>query len=209
MLYYAFLRLNKQFKIKSELLQLVLARYPKEDPYYKTTETTLQQLQGQYSDFVNNSSQRNPGSFIARYVRSSQLPVVDHALPLEKQLAYLKVHALDNVDFTDDSLIHSNVFTNKTIEYLTYYRNPQLPKELLEKEFNTAIDTILNKARVSQAVYKHIIESLIDGFKKFGFEECIEYILDNYVIKDDLCLDESSGSSIQKMIDQKKCCQSA
>lgn len=33
------------------------------------------------------------------------------------------------------TFIFSDCFTNKTIEYLTYYRNPQLPKELLEKEF--------------------------------------------------------------------------
>ncbi|MBI3194732.1 MAG: TlpA family protein disulfide reductase [Ignavibacteriae bacterium] len=85
-----------------------------------------------------------------------------------------------------------------------YYRNPQLPKEILEKEFNVAVDTILNKAKVNQVVYRHLTKYLIDGFKKFGFEKCINYILDNYVIKDDLCLDEQSGSSIQRMIEQKK-----
>ena len=55
--------------------------------------------------------------------------------PFEEQITYLKSHALDNVNFYDDGLIYSDAFTNKTIEYLTYYRNPQLPLELLEKEF--------------------------------------------------------------------------
>jgi len=53
-------------------------------------------------------------------------------------------------------------------------------------------------------VYQHLTRYLIDGFKKFGFEECINYILDNYVVKDDLCLDEKAGSSISMMIEQKK-----
>lgn len=202
--YYSFLKLNRQYKSKSELLQLVLARYPADDPYYNLTQSTAIRLQFEYSDFVNNISQQNPNSFIARYIKSSQLPIFDLTLPLDKQLVYLKSHALDYVDFNDDDLINSDVFSNKSIEYLTYYRNPQLPKELLEKEFMSAIDTILNKAKINTLVYQHIAEYLIDGFKQFGFEKCISYIIENYVIKDNLCLDESKESSIKKMIEQKK-----
>ncbi len=203
-LYHSFLRLNKQYRAKTDLLQLVLARYPKDDSYYKTTQTTIAQLQKEYSYFVNNVSQRKPASFVARYIRSSQLPVMDFNLPPEKQLAWLKAHALDNVDFSDNELVYSDLFTNKTIEYLTYYRNPQLLKELLEKEFMVAVDTILGKARLNQLVYQHVTEYLIDGFRNFGFEECIDYILENYVLKDDLCLDERPGSSLERIIKQKK-----
>lgn len=202
--YYSFQKLNKQYKTKSELLQLVLARYPHDDPYYTTTQTTATGLQREYLDFVSSASTGKPMSFVARYIRSAQLPIVDFNVPLDKQLAYLKAHALDHVDFSDDGLIYSDLFTNKSIEYLTYNKNPQLPKEVLEKAFMVAVDTILNKAKVNRIVYKHVTEYLIDGFKKFGFEQCISYILDNYVIKDDLCLDEGSGSTVQRMIDQKK-----
>ena len=104
----------------------------------------------------------------------------------------------------DAELIYSDAFTNKTIEYLTYYRNPQLPKEFLEKEFMKAVDTLLNKAKVNQFVYQHITEYLIDGFKKFGFDKIIDYIVENYVIEDDLCLDEETENSIQRRIDQSK-----
>jgi hypothetical protein len=63
---------------------------------------------------------------VGRYILSSRLPIVDINLPLETQLAFLKAHALDHVDCRNDGLIYSDVFTNMTIEYLTYYRNPQL-----------------------------------------------------------------------------------
>ncbi|HLF14152.1 MAG TPA: thioredoxin family protein [Bacteroidota bacterium] len=203
-LYYTFVTLNKQYKAKSELLQLVLARYPGDDPYYRTTKSTLSKLQSEYSGFVNTTSRARPASFIARYVRAAQSPVVDGRLPPEKQLERLKANGLDHVDFSDEGLIRSDVFTSKSIEYLMYYRNPQLPKELLEKEFMTAVDSILVRARVNQAVYQHVTQYLIEGFRNFGFEKCIDYILANYVIKDDLCLDEGSGSAVAKMVDQKK-----
>jgi peroxiredoxin len=151
---------------------------------------------------VNVTSQSEPLSFIARYIRSSQLPAVDISIPAEKKLDYLKANALDMVNFNDAELISSDCFTSKTIEYLTYFRNPQFPKELLEKEFMSAVDTILSKAKVNVLVYQHITEYLIDGFRQFGFDLVIDYILENYVIKDDLCLDEELESSIDRRIMQ-------
>jgi hypothetical protein len=57
--YYAFLKLNKQYKSKSDLLQLMLARYPKNDDYYTTSQNKLTQLQKEYLDFVNIVPQKN------------------------------------------------------------------------------------------------------------------------------------------------------
>ena len=203
-IYFNFIKLNKQYKVKADLLQLILAKYPKDDDYYIYTKNKLTGLQKEYLNFVNVTSQKDPKSFIARYIKSVQLPVIEMSLPMEKQLAYLKTSTLDNVDFNDDDLINSDAFTSKSIEYLTLFRNPQLPKELLEKEFMSAVDTILNKAKVNQLVYKHVTEYFIDGFKKFGFDEVIDYIVDNYVIKDDICLDEKLKNSIQRRMDQSR-----
>lgn len=203
-IYYDFVKLNKTYKTKAELLQLILARYPKEDDYYQTTKEKLIQVQEDYLNFINITAQVNPNSFVARYVRSAQLPVFDIEIPFDKQLEFLKIHSLDNVNFYDDGLIYSDAFTNKSIEYLTYYRNPQLPMGLLEKEFEAAIDTILNKAKVNEIVYKHIVEYLLDGFKKFGFDNVINYIVENYVIKDDLCLDEKLEKTLERRIQQSR-----
>jgi peroxiredoxin len=199
-LYYEFIRLNKDYKTKSELLQFVLSRYPEQDDYYKTTMDKLISLQEDYLYFVNVTSQENPNSFIARYVRSAQLPVTDTAIQFDQQLNYLKTNALNNINFYDETLIYSDAFTNKTIEYLTYFRNPQFPLELLEKEFMAAIDSILSKANVNKIVYKHIVEYLLDGFRKFGFDNVINYIVENYVIKDDICLDEKLETALERRI---------
>jgi len=203
-LYYSFVKLNKAYKTKTDLLQLLLIRYPKDDSFYQSVEEKIAQLQKEYFAFVTNESQKEPNSFIAKYIRASSLPAINFNLSPEEQLPFLRAHALDNVDFDDAELIFSDAFTNKTIEYLTYFRNPQLPKELLEKEFMKAIDSVVSRAKVNTIVYQHIVEYLLDGFKKFGFEKVLDYIVDNYVIKDDLCLDEKLGNTIQRRIDQNK-----
>ncbi|MEE9429483.1 MAG: TlpA disulfide reductase family protein [Melioribacteraceae bacterium] len=203
-LYYEFIRLNKLYKKKTELLNIILLHYPSDDEYYKVTQNKLEQIQNEYHKFIQKTSQANPKSFIARYIKSAQLPIVHNSIPIEGQITFLKKHSLDNVNFDDAELISSDMFTNKSIEYLTYYRNQQLPKELLEKEFMKAVDTLLNKAKMNQLVYQYITEYLIDGFKKFGFDKIIDYIVENYVIEDDLCLDEQTENSIQRRIDQAK-----
>ena len=202
--YYKFVNLNRDYKAKSELLQLILARYPRDDDYYQTTVEKVEQIQKEYAAFIDSVVSLSSNSFVARYVQSSQLPLVDYTLPVEEQIAYLKSHALDNVDFDDAELIYSDCFTNKSIEYLTYYQNPQLPKELLEKEFQKAVDTLLTKASVNILVYEQIADYLVDGFKQFGFDNIVDYIIENYVVKDDLCLDEQTENSIENRINQSK-----
>ncbi len=203
-LYFRLLKLNRDFKIKSELLQLILTNYPRDDEYYSFTRNTLLKLRKEYLDFVNSESQKDKGSFIARYIKSSQLPVIDMNLPPGLQLELLKKHALDKVDFNDYDLIYSDVFTNKAIEYLTYYRNPNLSKGELEKEFIKAIDTLLVKARADLLVYQHIVDYLVNGFRQFGFDLIIDYIVENYVVRDDLCLNEMLENAIAKRIEQAK-----
>ena len=203
-LFHSFLKLNSEYKTKTELLQLILARFPKDDQYYNDTQKRVTELQEQYQNFISLTSEDNSKTFVDRYIRTAQLPIIPQTIDVNNQIDFLKSHSLNNVDFEDAGLIYSDAFTNKTIEYLTYFRNPQLPKELLEKEFMKAVDTLLNKAKVNQLVYQHITEYLIDGFKKFGFDKIIDYIIENYVIEDDLCLDEETENSIQRRIDQSK-----
>jgi peroxiredoxin len=203
-LYYEFINLNKAYKTKTELLLQLLARYPADDEYYNQSKQKLKKLQTLYMQFVNETSQTKPNSFIANYINSCRLPVVDTLFQPEEQLSYLKAHSLDNIDFSNTSLIYSDVFTSRTIEYLSYYRRPDLPLELLEKEFETAVDSILNKAKVNQIVYQQVVEYMISGFKKFDFDKVLDYIVENYVIKDDICLDVKTEGLIKRRIDQAK-----
>lgn len=58
-IYFSFIQLNIEYKTKTELLHLILARYPKEDEYYQTTKEKLIQIQKEYLNFVNAASQVN------------------------------------------------------------------------------------------------------------------------------------------------------
>ncbi|MCE1188440.1 MAG: AhpC/TSA family protein [Ignavibacteria bacterium] len=200
--FYQFIRLNRQYKTKSELLSLMLARYPSDDEFYTEIKQRMLRLNDDYKRFIVSVAPTGTTSFIARYIRSAQLPVIP--VSEEKQLTWLRMHALDMVDFSDAGLVRSDAFANKAIEYLMYYRNPQLPKEQLENEFRIAIDTLVRKARINGVVYSHLVDYLIDGFKKFGFEKVIDYIVENYVVKDNVCLSGESEKMLNQRIEQAK-----
>ncbi|MCK6615960.1 MAG: peroxiredoxin family protein, partial [Ignavibacteriaceae bacterium] len=202
--YHRFIRKNKEFKTKTDILNYVLVKYPEKDEYFLRTLAETDKLQQEYQQFIQEAETALPNALITRYIRSAQLPRTDYTLPIDQQLQFLKSHLLDNIDFQDYQLIYTDVYANKSIEYLMLYSNPQLPKELLEKEYMKAVDSILNRARKSEIVYKHIVEYLIDGFRKFGFDLIIDYIVTNYVIADDICLDAKLETSIERRINQSK-----
>jgi len=203
-LYYDFINLNKQYNIKTGQLQAVLSKYSGGDDHSISVRNRFNQLQEQYFRFVNITSQKNIKSFVARYIKTVQLPAFDVNLSVQEQVAYQKSHFLDNIDFDDDDLLYSDAFNIKTVKYIALFINPKLSKKILTNEYVSVVDTILNKAKVNQLVYQYITECLIDKFKELGFSEVIDYIVDHYVIKDDLCLDEKLPNSIQQRIDQSK-----
>lgn len=202
--YHRFIRINKEFKTKTDILNYVLVKYPEKDEYFLRTLAETDKLQKEYEQFIMEAESTIPNALITRYIHSAQLPQTDYTLPIDQQLQFLKSHLLDNIDFQDYQLIYTDVYANKSIEYLMLYSNPQLPKELLEKEFMKAVDSLLSRARKSEIVYKHIVEYLIDGFRKFGFDLIIDYIVTNYVIADDICLDAKLETSIERRINQSK-----
>ena len=203
-LYYEYINFNKDYKIKTGQLMVILDKYSKDDNYSVSARNKLNQLREQYYKFVNITSQKNINSFVARYIKLVQLPAVDVNLSVKDQVAYQKTHFLDNIDFDDDDLLYSDAFTIKSVKYITLFRNRKLSKEVLTKDLISAVDTILNKAKVNQLVYQDITECLINKLREFGLSEIIDYVVDHYVIRDDLCFDEKLPGSIQQRIDQSK-----
>src|ERR1035441_4089381 len=66
-LYYEYINFNKDYKIKTGQLMVILDKYSKDDNYSVSARNKLNQLQEQYYKFVNITSQKNINSFVARY----------------------------------------------------------------------------------------------------------------------------------------------
>jgi len=201
--YYKFLNLTSEYKTRQKILQEAITNYSAGDENLTHTKEEFDKVYKKYWTFVNDIP-ADDKSFIYRYISSAHEPEIKPGLDANSKLQYLKSHFWDNVNFNDPDLLNSDLFANKTVEYLGYFGNSNLTKDLLAKEYQKAVDTILDKAKVNVFVYQPMTSYLINGFKKLKFNEVIDYIVDNFVVTDDLCLDSQTENFIQMRINQSK-----
>jgi len=203
-IYYKYLALNSRYKTEKEKLQKAIAKYPTNNQHLIIIKKDFAFIQKKYLSFFKKFSFLKNNSLISHYIISVQEPQIKSGLNVKTKRQYLEEHFWDNVDFKDAELLNSDLFINKTIEYLKLLGEFHPTKSILEKKYKNAVDIILNKAKVNGRVYKHFTEYLIKGFKKLQFNNVIDYIVDNFIIRDDLCLDSNTEKFIQIRINQSK-----
>lgn len=125
------------------------------------------------------------------------------AAGLLQHVNFLKIHFFDNIDFNDTSLLNSNLFSNKTIQYLSLYQNNRLDKDHLQVEYIKAVSIIMEKAKNSPEVYAYVMDYLINGFSSYGFEKVLTFIADNIDLEDQ-CIDEEKKALLEKKVDSHK-----
>jgi len=62
----------------------------------------------------------------------------------------------------------------------------------------------LEKAKTNELVYEQMSEYLLKGFNKLGFTDVMDYIINNFVVADNLCLDSESNTNLQMRINQAR-----
>lgn len=201
-IYYKYLKLTSEYESGKKKLQKASLKFPEDDERIKELKEKFAVTSGKYWSFINKFSKPEDDSFIARYIRSAAVPKMKAGMAIKDKRKYLKEHFWDNVDFNSAVLLNSDIYTKKTVQYLNYFTSSKLNKDLQEKEYENAASIILNKAKVNQRIYKRMTEYLIKGFGKMGLRNVIDYIVDNFVIKDDLCLDSKIENFIQMRINQ-------
>ncbi len=199
-LYYEFLKKDRQYQRKLELISPLVTNYPKDDKFYLDVKKQYTLIQNDRDAFVSALIAKNPQSYAAKIFKIKKTPFIDSELNEYDKMEYLKKHFWDNVDFNDTALFHSNVFTSKVLSFLMLYNNRNYPPHIQEEAFINAVDVILPKARVNKKAYEFIMNFMMSGFENFKFERVLEHISKNYKIETN-CENEERKSTLQKRLD--------
>ncbi len=202
--YFKYLILVAKYNFAQKKLQKAISKDLIKDNNLSIVQNDFSNSYKEYWGFINKHSKSNDKNLISLYINSIHLPQVNDNSTLQAAQKFIKKHFWDNVDFSNALLLQSDLYANKTIEYLNYINNLNSKKVLLEKEYKSAVDTILNKAKGNLRIYKRMAQYLITGFKKLGLGNVIDYLVDNFVVRDDLCLDSITDSLVQMRIKQSK-----
>ena len=202
-LFYDYIKRQSLTQYKLELLQPVVTYYPGNTDFYAEAEDEFMAVQENMQQFIDSVEQAMPGSYALKIMKSEQEPLRDPELSAFEQKIYMQQHFFDHVDFSDTSLMRSDVFSTKLIGYLGLYQNSNFTKDQLENAFIRAVDTILLKTRVNRDVYEFAIEYLIGGFNQYNFNKVLDYIAENSEF-DESCDYEEEKSELEKRIETMK-----
>lgn len=178
-LWFTFLRLQAEQRLKLRALFPLLNIYEKDDAFYKLAAEEILSVQKSFNDTVLLMSRKNPDLLASSLASFNREPVYNPFAPVEIN-DFMKEHYLDPVDFNDPRLIRTNAFQKKIVSYLSFYRTDGDRMEQ-EKAFSYAVDKIMAEARYNQEVHDFVLNYLIDGFEKFQMESVLVHIADNHL----------------------------
>lgn len=157
-------------EIKKE--QIFRSYIPKGDSaMLRTSVQNEKKLLSKKRGYLNNLMNENPQLFFSKVAMS-----MVNTAGFESK-ANQKKHFFDAVDFSDASLIRSNVYPAVIMDYLQKYT------DYSEAGFNIAIDTILSKAKINTAVYEFCLNYLLELFNRVGPDVVFDYLINKYVLE--------------------------
>lgn len=180
-IYYAFLKEYEQYEYRKHQVYPLLNNYPENTHFYDQVISEFHKIQQDQSELIEKIYTNHLNTYAARLIGMHRMPFLDGTLTEMERVIYMREHFFDQLDFTDTLLINSNIYTQKIVNYLSLYRNPNLVQSDQEDLFIEAVDNILSKPNMDPKIFEFVLEYLIDGFEKFMFEKVLNHIAENYL----------------------------
>ncbi len=170
-------------------------------PAYQAAKAEQDQLAAERRDFLDKLFKEHPNNYFTSFKKAGQNPVLRTDLTLpdgspdnEAQVRQYRLEFWDNVDFSDTSLLHTPVITNKLERYLTQLTNKNAndiiasADHLMERVANNPFyyQFFTNKITLmyepgnttlmdGEAVYAHMIRTYITKEKAFWADSMTVY----------------------------------
>lgn len=200
LIWYDYLYLKGLNQYKLEVIETILLNYPPDDEYYTSSQEKYKQIQNLILNRSEELAQNNPMTLASKFIIVDKPNYAPSEFNDFEKQEYLIKHHFDDTDFTDTLLLRSNILTSKIVKYLSLYQKPGLNQQQLEDRLIIAVDSILEKAIVSQMVYESVVEFLLKGFEVIGFERGMEHIAEQNQLSE-LCVNTERKTELENRIE--------
>lgn len=177
------------FIAKEKILKEELQLLEKEVDYYwarkDTSNATMKanefnQLQMDRESFITQTVNSSGDTYAANMIKMYSEPIRDGYLSAEQRDDDYKTNYFNGLDFTDESLINSMVYSDKVFHYLVICNDKGFTQEQRETEYEKAIDIIVTNTNQNEKVYQFILDYMVGGFELLKMDKLITYIADKY-----------------------------
>ena len=137
-------------------------------------------LQKQHDSLITKITTQNPDLLASKMIKMYREPYLDGNLTTLQRRELFQKEFFKLLDFSDERLINSSVYSDRIFYFLTSYKHPGQTKEQLEEEYIKAVDIILAHTNQNSNVYAFIIGYMKHGFEVLEMDKVIDYINKNY-----------------------------
>jgi thiol-disulfide isomerase/thioredoxin len=143
---------------------------------------------------------KHPELFSSKIIRASLPPDFKaymkkkDAAPYPSEAAFLQEHFFDNIDFSDSSMLHTEIIFDKIGQYFQYFADPPSAEA-----YKKAIDVILVHTASNKNINEYVLNTLIKTFDHSDWEEVYTYAAQKY-LSQNTCADDAQAKKLQKKL---------
>ncbi len=197
--------LNKQ--LTDLVSQINYFQQKTDDKYYteKRKATTIKKyndIQIKRNSLIASTVEKSPEMFAVKMTRMYVEPFLDGNLSEKKRTLIFERDYFNNLDFSDEALINSPVYTQKVYQYLMSYAKKDISHEEKIQEMNRAADIIIKNTKANAVVGDFVVDFLMRGFEMLELNEVLQHISETYTPSAPCSDDEKS--TLKRRLDSQK-----
>ncbi|MDZ7775810.1 MAG: TlpA disulfide reductase family protein [Bacteroidales bacterium] len=195
--YHRFMRIRAYIRYKQKILDDFLASYPPGDPFYRQADQQYVSLSEEMNDSIDAIAAKD--TFLGRLLQYEKMVYADSIEGRKQYTEFRKAHFFDAKDYTDGTILRSNLLPEQILDYLSLYREEHYNKRQQEAAFLEAIDSVMKHTKAHPEVFDFVINYLIEGFKRFGFDDLVQHIAERTAAEIN-CINEERRQDVEEQI---------
>lgn len=180
-IYFDFLKADALYYQKLALLEQVVMDYPDQDEFYRKALEFYQKAQQQRDKFIDKTYASHRNTLAGRIIKNQKIPYTNGKLNAAERDSVFRKEFLNQVDFSDTTLLYTNVYTDKLYSYMQMFMDQKASPRENEANCILALDEIVPRLDVNPVIQQHLLQFLITGFESMKMEEVLAHISSHYL----------------------------
>lgn len=132
-------------------------------------------------EFALEMAKHYDNLFVSKIIKGMQVPSYEKYIQEHKnhkysnRLDFVRVHYFDHIDFSDTSLLNTEVIYLSFSTYLKKFARPATTEGYIR-----AVDMMLAKASANKEIYRYVLDLLLNTFENTRWKNVYHYITKNY-----------------------------
>ena len=156
------------------MLKPILRKYDAKSEFYADAIKEYGMLQDEFIAFTDSLILND--NYASNLIRVDRFTPLNLELDFKNQRKELIANYFNKVDFSDESLIPTDVMTNKIFDFLSIQLTSEQNKDQQTMALILGADNVLNRATVNFEMYKFLYQFLFETFKELNVNDVVDYL---------------------------------